>query len=1008
MTLKAAFIGINRYLDSNVNDLSCARRDALALHALFVDSVPGLNASLMLDDFATFASVKAAIDGVLTNADPADEVMLFFAGHGSPDHQLIVHDSRATDPNTMISMSELATSFRTSPAKSVFCILDCCFSGEAPARVLDPAPIARAGAPNLNQMFAGEGRFLIAASSPTQSAWEQSGKGHGILTKAIIDVLMDAAEPQIGIGDALDKIMARVQASAARMGRTQTPVHVGMIEGGLRLPRLVAGECYAREFPDRVGIKISKQIRELTQLQLPDRVVALWETRFTSGLNDLQLSAVNDFRVLDGENLLVVAPTGAGKTFIGELAALRQISEGKRAVFLLPYRALVNEKYEEFTSLYGERLSLRVIRCTGDYLDETSSFVKGKYDVAVLTYEMFLSLTLLRQSSLNHFGVVVLDEAQFITDPNRGIVVELLLTLLRTARDQGVEPQIVALSAVIGGVNGLDQWLGAKLLLTKTRPVALTEGVIDRSGLFQFRDLDGSVQTQQFVPAGSIIQRRDESSAQDVIVPLVKKLIADDETVIVFRNQRGPAEGCANYLGNELGLARAQKALDMLSTHDQSTTGALLRRCLERGVAFHNSNLTREERVVVERAFRTGDEVRVMAATTTLAAGINTPASTVILAEQDFVGEDGRPFTIAEYKNMAGRAGRPGFSRPGRAMIYAETGLDRQRLFTRYVLGDPESVRSSFEPSEFETWILRLLSQVKAVPKEGVAKLLANTYAGYSAILADPSWQEATKAKLSGLLDEMVSLEMLEEERGVVRLSLLGRACGQSSLSFKSCLRLVALLKRHGTNVSARNLMLLIQALPEVDATYTPLMPRAGVEKSRARQLAQNVGDAIPRELQRHADDDKSYLKRCKRCLVILDWTEGLAVNEIERRYSASPFAGKIGLGNIRAFADATRFHLRAAADIARIMFVAGGPPEQETEALLRSLEIGVPLDQLGLLQMAVGWTRGELLALRAAGIKTSDQLWRRSQQQLVSVLGEARGRRVDAARPPAKLSGRA
>src|ERR1700733_6741697 len=129
MTIKAVFIGINRYLDSNVTDLSCARRDALALHALFVDSVPGLNASLLLDDSATFASVKAAIDDLLTNADPSDEVMLFFAGHGSPDHHLIIHDSRASDQSSMISMSELAASFRTSPAKSVLCVLDCCFSG---------------------------------------------------------------------------------------------------------------------------------------------------------------------------------------------------------------------------------------------------------------------------------------------------------------------------------------------------------------------------------------------------------------------------------------------------------------------------------------------------------------------------------------------------------------------------------------------------------------------------------------------------------------------------------------------------------------------------------------------------------------------------------------------------------------------------------------------------------------------------------------------------------------
>jgi helicase len=148
----------------------------------------------------------------------------------------------------------------------------------------------------------------------------------------------------------------------------------------------------------------------------------------------------------------------------------------------------------------------------------------------------------------------------------------------------------------------------------------------------------------------------------------VRQLVSQNERVIVFRNQRGMAQGCARYLADELGLPPARKALAQLPNHDLSSTSAELRECLNGGTAFHNTNLTREEKAVVEQAYRDPrGEIAVLAATTTVAAGINTPASTVILAEQEFIGEDGRPFTIAEYKNMAGRAGRLGFNEKGKS-----------------------------------------------------------------------------------------------------------------------------------------------------------------------------------------------------------------------------------------------------------------------------------------------------------------------------------------------------
>src|SRR5581483_592674 len=189
-------------------------------------------------------------------------------------------------------------------------------------------------------------------------------------------------------------------------------------------------------------------------------------------------AAVNEHGVLDGNSLLVVAPTSAGKTFVGEMAALKAITEGRKAVFLLPYKALVNEKYEDFSAIYGERLNLRIARCSGDWQDQVGDVLRGKYDIAFFTYEKFLSLSVTSPHILNQIGLVVLDEAQFITEPGRGMVVELLLTSLVSARLRGISPQLLALSAVIGDINGFDRWLDCGLLTTTDRPVPLTEGVL--------------------------------------------------------------------------------------------------------------------------------------------------------------------------------------------------------------------------------------------------------------------------------------------------------------------------------------------------------------------------------------------------------------------------------------------------------------------------------------------------------------------------------------------------
>jgi len=995
MTIKAVFVGINKHFDKTIPELSGARRDATALWALFTDSVADLSARLLIDESATHAEVTQAILGTLAAAQDDDVVVLTFAGHGSPDGNLVLFD---TDPanlaGTGLSMASLADSFKATKARAVLCILDCCFSGQAPARVLETT--ARPRSAFALSGIVGEGRILLAACATNESAWEQPGTGHGLLTHAVIEAWTSAVGASVSFPGIADEIIRLARVEAERINVTQTPVFLGSVQGGLVFPVLKRGDNYAAVFPTRSVLQMSGPFAEFVSHGFPAEIVDQWATDFPQGLNQLQLRAVNEFGVLSGQPLLVVAPTSSGKTLIGELAAIQAVTAGRKAAFLLPYRALVNEKFEEFSARYAAA-GLRVVRCSGDVSDGVGPVLAGRYDLGFFTYETFLNLALGSPRLLNQLGLVVLDEGQFITDPQRGITVELIFALLLRARQRGIEPQLVILSAVIGNLNSFDRWLNIPLLMSRERPVPLIEGVLDRRGTFQFVDTDGTTKTEALLPAFRIVQRRDKPSSQDVIVPLAQQLVRQGEKLLIFRNMRGPAQGCAKYLAQELGLGPAPAVLNELPTHDLTGASQDLRECLAGGTAFHNTNLLRSEREAVEKGYRSRDGgIHALVATTTLAAGINTPASTVVLAENEFVGEDGRQFTVAEYKNMAGRAGRLGYNETGKAIILADTPMERVRLFQQYVLGVPEDVRSSFHQQNLPTWTLRLLSQVRSVRASEIPGLLVNTFGGYSASRANPQWVLMVEREIATLIDRMLRAGMAEREGELIHLTLLGRACGASSLSFESSLRLVELLGQINAEQTAPvQALAMIQVLDEMDAINTPVMKKGQSESARVGDVAQRYGYPMTQTLQRYCRDQIEFWARCKRAALLYDWIEGTPVDVLERRYSTTPFAGVIGYGNIIGIADAARFHLRSANQILSTLFPDQPEFLKGVDEILQRLEFGLPSTALPLAKLHVRLARGQCLALLATGVRSSEELDGLDDDQLCGCVGAATAARL-------------
>src|SRR4029453_5971827 len=382
------------------------------------------------------------------------------------------------------------------------------------------------------------------------------------------------------------------------------------------------------------------------------------------------------------------------------------------------------------------------IRATGEISDDISALMQGRYDIGLLTYEKFTALVLANPHLLRQVGTVVVDEVQMLVDPSRGVNLEFLLTLVKANHAAGTAPQLVALSAVIGDANGVDRWLEAPHLRSDTRPVPLVEGVPGGDASYRYLDADGAEHTERAVqPIWT-----GKGSSQDLVIPLVRRLVDEGKQVLVFRERKGETLGCARYLAGTLGLPPATGALEALPAGDLSTASQLLRVQLGGGVGFHNTDLDRSERQVLEASFRAPETaLRVLVATTTLAMGINTPASAVVIVGLEHPGPT--PYTVAEYKNMVGRAGRLGYAERGEAYTIVSGALGEHQAWHQYVLGQPEDVRSQFLTPALDPrrLLLRVLAALPegadgAQPEEELLGFLESSFGAFQARHDNPSW----------------------------------------------------------------------------------------------------------------------------------------------------------------------------------------------------------------------------------------------------------------------------
>ena len=175
--------------------------------------------------------------------------------------------------------------------------------------------------------------------------------------------------------------------------------------------------------------------------------------------------------LLEGRNLLVCTPTASGKTLIAELAALKSIIERKgKTVYIVPMKALAQEKYREFKRRYD---SLAKIALSIGDIDSTDPFLSD-FDIVVTTSEKLDSLIRHNASWISGIATVIVDEIHLLNDEHRGPTLEILLTILKQLLKNS---QIIGLSATIGNAQELAGWLNAELVVDDWRPVKLHKGI---------------------------------------------------------------------------------------------------------------------------------------------------------------------------------------------------------------------------------------------------------------------------------------------------------------------------------------------------------------------------------------------------------------------------------------------------------------------------------------------------------------------------------------------------
>lgn len=410
---------------------------------------------------------------------------------------------------------------------------------------------------------------------------------------------------------------------------------------------------------------------------------------------------------LDGiardENVIVAAPTGAGKTLIAHYAIERALAEGRRAVYTAPIKALSNQKYRDLSEAYPGQVGIS----TGDISIDANA------PVVVMTTEIFRNTIFDAPERVAEIAWVIFDEVHYLDDPDRGTVWEESLIFAPPS------VRILALSATVSNLDEFADWMRevrnhpVRVTLEKTRPVPLevfvssTEGRIRPLARVDELRMSEREMRSRFRKRSKDLRRYYEQSQLDLVheiagrgeLPLLFFLFSRAgcerlAAAVASREDLQSSGAAGKAARDELFRLADAFSLDLADPDLKNLVGMV-----ERGVAYHHAGVIPALKEVVERLFGAG-HIKLLCATETFALGVNMPARSVAFeGVMRWNGKARVPLMTRQYQQMAGRAGRRGIDESGSVYLTYDPFRDETRTVTAIVNGIVEPVRSQFDLS---------------------------------------------------------------------------------------------------------------------------------------------------------------------------------------------------------------------------------------------------------------------------------------------------------------------
>lgn len=482
-----------------------------------------------------------------------------------------------------------------------------------------------------------------------------------------------------------------------------------------------------------------------------DEVQAFART-LTFPLDDFQRRACESLEA--GRGVLVAAPTGAGKTIIGEFAVHLALTRGRKAFYTTPIKALSNQKFADLVRVHG---AANVGLLTGD------SSINGEAPIVVMTTEVLRNMMYAESPTLAGLGFVVMDEVHYLADRSRGAVWEEVIIHL---------PQdvvVVSLSATVSNAEEFGDWLrlvrgGVDIVVSEVRPVPLfqhllvgtefldlfvTEGGRTRVNPAVTQRIESHVGRAAY--PSDRRQPRGKREPEDARRPQGRRPTTSRAQTIIGLDRAGllPAitfifsrAGCEAAVGQliarDVRLVSDEEARRIRRVVEHRVAGlpdedlAVLGYWdfvdgLTRGFAAHHAGMLPTFREIVEELFTDG-LVRAVFATETLALGINMPARTVVIERLvKFNGDTHAELTPAEYTQLTGRAGRRGIDVEGHAVVVWHPGVDPDAV------GGLASTRTFPLRSSFRPTSSMAVNLVGHVGRERARELLELSFAQFQA-----------------------------------------------------------------------------------------------------------------------------------------------------------------------------------------------------------------------------------------------------------------------------------